>query len=102
MIKKLKRSLQKAYHFIWTTFLNGLFTILPLALTIALFNISFRLVKNWIEPVYRLEPELFQKIPHSEVILTLLAIFLLGSLLHLMVVEPIIHTFERFLFKLPL
>jgi len=95
----------RLYHWLheaWSLFLNGLLTILPLTLTIAVFKFSFRMLLSWLEPIKRFEPEFIKVIPYSEVILVVLLILLLGLLLRTLIVVPIIHYFESVILKIPL
>ncbi|HZW60795.1 MAG TPA: DUF502 domain-containing protein [Candidatus Babeliales bacterium] len=83
-------------------FLNGLIAILPITLTIAIFRFSFKLIKSWVAPVSKIMPTFLIAIPHSEIILVILFIFLLGILLRLFVLRTAIFAFEALLFKIPL
>jgi len=83
-------------------FINGLLTILPLALTIALFTFTFRLLKSWLEPVHNNMPAYLQQIPHSEIILPLIAIFLVGFALKVFLLQSIIDRLESLFGRIPL
>lgn len=96
---------QRLYTFIneiWHLFLNGLFTILPLTLTIAVFKFSLSMLVSWLEPIKQLEPAFIQVFPYSEVLLVLLFILLLGVLLRTLILGPVIHYFEALILKIPL
>lgn len=94
---------KKILHGIWTIFLNGLFTLLPLTLTIALFKFTFKLLKGWLQPVERLIERTFLiDIPHSEILIVLLFIFLVGLILHFFFLKQLIHGAEELLFRIPL
>lgn len=96
---------QRLYTFIneiWHLFLNGLFTILPLTLTIAVFKFSFSMLVSWLEPIKQLEPEIVRGFPYAEVIIVLLFILLLGVLLRTLILGPVIHYFEALILKIPL
>jgi len=91
------------FHTIWSVFLSGLFTILPLTLTIALFKFSFRLLKGWLEPINNLIEQTFLiHIPHSDILIVLLFIFLVGLILRNWILLQIIHGVESLIFKIPL
>lgn len=75
-------------------FLSGLLTLLPFALTISLFSFIFRLIKSWLAPIHAIEPHWLQMIPHSELIVTLLLIFLTGAFLRYFLLHTIIHAVE--------
>lgn len=103
MAKHTHTGYRKVIHLIWSIFLNGLFTLLPLTLTIALFRFSFKLIKSWLHPVERLIERTFLiDIPHSEILIVLLFIFLVGVVLHYFFIKPIIHGLEELIFRIPL
>lgn len=91
----IKKNVKTVYQVIQSIFLKGLFTLLPLTLTVALFNFSFNLIKSWLLPIYRLEPQALQKIPHSEILLVILAIFALGFIMQLFIVTHVVDTIEN-------
>jgi uncharacterized membrane protein len=90
-------------HLIWSIFLNGLFTILPITLTIALFNTSFKLITAWLAPLQQFtQSTVLAHIPHAEVIVALAAIFLIGAFVKIVILRPLIHAIERLIFRIPL
>lgn len=88
--------------FIWSLFLSGLLTLAPIALTIVVFTLSFRLIISWLEPIAQLQPAFLSWIPHAEIILALLFIFMVGIFVQLVILNPLIHAVEHLVFKLPL
>ncbi len=98
----MKKHLMSLIHQIWSIFLNGLLTLLPFTLTIALFTFSYRLLKGWLEPIKQLEPAYLQTIPNAEFILVIAIIFLTGLIIKLFLLEPLIHFIESIFFKIPL
>jgi uncharacterized membrane protein len=102
MSKTLRTQLKKICATITSLFLNGLFTILPLTLTIAIFSFSLRLLKDWLAPIARHLPTCLLQIPHSEIILGILFILLVGTILKFFILRSLIHWFESLIFKLPL
>lgn len=103
MHKNKHTGIKKALHIIWSLFLNGLFTILPLTLTIALFKFSLKLLKGWLEPIHRIAQKTFlAQIPHSEILIGLLFIILVGTVLRIFILRRIVHGFESLIFKIPL
>lgn len=90
------------FHLIWSVFISGLLTILPLTLTIALFNVSFKLLKGWLEPVARLKPHFLDWIPHAEILIVLAFVLLIGTLLNLFLARSILHAFEELVARTPL
>lgn len=99
----LKKRLKSAYHAIQSLFLKGLFTLLPLTLTLALLSFCFNLIKSWLQPVYRLEPESLRVIPHSEIFLVIAAIFVVGVIMQIFIVTHLVDVIENsFLNRIPL
>jgi uncharacterized membrane protein len=88
---------------LWHVFLNGLFTILPITLTIALFRFSFRLLKGWLKPVENMIEQTFLiDIPHSDILIVILFIFLVGLILRNWVLNQVLLALESLVFKIPL
>jgi uncharacterized membrane protein len=88
---------------IWSLFLNGLFTLLPLAFTITLFNFTFRIILRWLTPLHDyVKPTVLGKIPYSEILLLFLFILFIGFILKFFILQRIIHLIERLIFKIPL
>lgn len=94
---------------IWKLFINGLITVLPLLLTITIFNVLFKFIKSLLEPVRNLImgsaqfiPLWLQWIPHIEVILIIICILLLGTFLNLFVFRAILDRVEEWFNKIPL
>ncbi|MDR3549807.1 MAG: DUF502 domain-containing protein, partial [Candidatus Babeliales bacterium] len=103
MTKNTHTGWRKMIHMIWSVFLNGLFTILPLTLTIALFKFSLRLLKGWLEPIHKIVQKTFLvNIPHSEIIIVVLFIFVVGIILRSFLLRSIVHGVESLIFKIPL
>lgn len=90
-------------QYLWSLFLSGLFTVLPITLTIALFNTSFKLITGWLQPLRRLtQCTCLHTIPYAEVILAIAGIFAIGAFIKIVVLRPLIHAFENILFRIPL
>ena len=85
-----------------TLFFNGLFTLLPLTITIALLNFSYKLIKSWLTPIHKLEPKILQDIPHSEVFLVLIFILLVGLISHFFLLNQLWNLFESTVNRIPL
>ena len=102
MSLKKKNILSSLFHTIWTLFLSGLFGLLPMTLTIAIFTLTFRLVSSWLEPLKQLNLPLIATTPYSEFILAILIIFAAGMLYNMFILKPIVHAIENLLFRLPL
>ena len=98
----MKKMLINGLAHLKTVFLNGLFTVLPLTITIALFNFSYKLIKSWLMPIYRREPQFLQEIPHSEVLLVILFILLVGLISHFFLLNQLWNLFEAAVERIPL
>lgn len=98
----MKEFLEKIWHYLWTLFLNGLLTVLPLALTIGLFTFIVRVINRWLGPIAEYEPASIRNIPGAHVIILFVIIFCIGALIKLFVLEPLIHFIESVFFKIPL
>jgi len=98
----LKKIFLKLFRYIWTLFLNGLLTILPIILTLAIFNITYKLLKSWLEPLKDIMPPFLTTIPHAEIIIAVAFIFLVGTILKIFILKRIIHSIESIIERLPL
>lgn len=85
-----------------TLFLTGLFCILPITLTVAVFTITFRVLVSWLEPLKRFGLPFLGKVPYSEVILAITIIFIAGMLYNMFLLRPIIHAIENLFSRIPL
>ena len=74
LYSKVKKHTKKTFLYLWSLFLSGLFTILPLTFTVVFLNFSFKLLIKWLEPIRMIEPNFIKHIPYSEVFLTILSI----------------------------
>lgn len=95
--------------FIKTCFLNGLIIILPFTLTVGLFMLSCKILIAWLRPAQELleHPIYFiANVPYkailNQIFLIILGLFLIGALVRLLLLEPLVHSFERLLFRIPL
>lgn len=99
----MKKKLSHLSQYMWSLFLSGLFTILPITLTLALFNTSFKIITGWLQPLRRFTQLTFlNNIPYAELILTITAIFLIGAFVKIIILHPLIHALERIIFRIPL
>lgn len=103
MPKKKRNPLTRLMYYFWTLFLTGLFVILPITITIALFTLTFRLIIGWLDPLKTFTQFTFlQAIPYPEVILAIIIIFLAGTVYNIFILRTIIHAIEDLLIKIPL
>jgi uncharacterized membrane protein len=109
MQKAIQRIIIHIGKFLKTLFFNGLITVLPLLLTIAIFNMLFKFVKGLLVPVKNLImsssqfiPTWLQWIPHIEIVIAIVLILLLGTVLNIFVFRSILVWFEQWFSKIPL
>lgn len=125
-MKSLRKKINHAINWISSIFLNGLFTILPLTLTVALFTFVFNQIIKWLAPLKfwliqhnilsaPLSQSFFSciqvgkfsfQVPYIEVFLVLILIFIIGLVMHNIVLKRLLHGFlqliESFMFQIPL
>ncbi|MGA9530973.1 MAG: DUF502 domain-containing protein [Candidatus Babeliales bacterium] len=94
--------LERLYHLCWSIFINGLFTVLPITVTLGLFSLSFRLIQSWLEPIRTIKPAFLSHVPYSEFLLVITFIFVVGVILRLFILQHLIQSLEQILFALPL
>ena len=100
--EKKRNVLVRFFGILQSLFLNGLVMLLPITLTIAIFHISFKLVKGWLEPLQQFRPQFLKDIPHSEILIIIATIFLVGMVLKIIVLRSIVHAVEDVIAKIPL
>lgn len=93
---------KRILNYIKLIFLDGLLIILPIALTIGIFAFFFRILKGWLAPIYRLEPEYLKSIPQSEILLVIILILLVGIIFRTFFMKTFISTIESIFFRIPL
>src|SRR3990167_4444188 len=101
-MKQKKTVLARFLDMLKSIFLNGLFTILPLTLTIFLFHFSLNLIKCWLAPLEIVKPEVLRHIPYSEFLIALAILFVIGVISKFLLLRPLIHWLESLVLKIPL
>lgn len=94
--------LQRCYSFIKTIFLSGLFTIIPIALTLFSIKFVYGFVYNVLHPIRCVMPQIFQHILGIEFLLATVLILLLGVILKLFVINAIMHYIDQAFERIPL
>lgn len=91
-------------HYIWSFFLSGLFTILPIVLTLALFRFAFGVLKSWFHPLQEtLAKTTVGNIPHIELIAVIIMIFVIGILMQLFLLRSFLTVIEEaIIFRIPI
>ena len=94
--------LKSIVSFFKTIFLSGLFTILPIALTIFFISFTYNFAYRFLEPLRALEPAFLLTIPGSEFMLATALILAIGVVIRVFIIHSIIHYFEHLIDKIPL
>lgn len=102
LMKKISDYITAFLSFLWSLFLNGLLTILPITLTLSIFNVSLRLLKSWLEPIAQVCPKYLLCIPHAEIFIAIVIIFLIGTIIKLFMLRSLVHAFESLLLRVPI
>jgi len=98
----LSRWIKNIFNNIKVLFLSGLFTILPIALTVFIVAATYDVSSRWLRPLKAIAPKYLQNIPGAEFLLVTLFILLVGFLLRLFFITPIINWFENLINKIPI
>lgn len=112
MLRHIKRFFHHLVDGIWSLFLNGLITLLPIVLTFGIFALTLKVLRSWLQPIKEWQPVLadrvpylatiFSYVPFAEIILAILIIILVGTILKLFVLHSLINAIEGILFRVPL
>lgn len=95
--------IRRAAENIWSLFLSGLFTMLPITLTVLLLNGAFKVFVKWLAPIQKIaQMSILRSIPHAEILITLLAIVALGVIMRVFILRSLVHGIEKLIFKIPL
>lgn len=100
----IKRFFSYMFGQIWSVFINGLLTLLPIAITLSVFSFSFKMVKSWLAPLRIFQESIpyLSDIPEAEIFLAFALIFLAGIFLKSFIIRSIIELFELLLEQVPL
>jgi len=83
-------------------FLSGLFTIIPLGLTLFFLNFAYNFTYKLLGPLRVLEPSYLHNIPGVEFITASLLIIVLGALLKFFLIDALVSYVEHGLTQIPL
>jgi uncharacterized membrane protein len=88
---------------IGSLFISGLFTILPLTITLIVLNGVVRFIARWLEPLNRfIEPTFLGQIPYAEVFLIFIAIIGIGLIYRIFIVRSLIHALDALFASIPI
>jgi len=102
MFSGIRNIIKQITELLWSLFINGLLTLLPITITIAIFHFTFKFLKTSLEPVAAIRPNFLAWVPHVEIILTFAIIFAFGAILRFFILKQIINLMEDILYRLPL
>ena len=92
----------RTLSFIKTLFLSGLFTIIPLGLTLFFISFSYNFTYKLLTPLRLMAPGLLHGIPGIEFVMATVLIILIGALLKFFIIDALIGYFERIIIRIPL
>lgn len=92
----------KSWHTFKGLFLSGLFTIIPLGLTLFFLSFAYNFTYRLLEPLKMLAPSFLRGIPGMEFLVATLLIVAVGVLLRVILVDTIVEYFEQLITKIPL
>lgn len=98
---KKKSLFYKVYDYLWSLFLNGLLLLLPIAITLSIFSLTFKLIKKWLAPLRQLPIPFVQIIPHGEIFLVLGVILGAGLLVRSFLLKSLMSMVENVLSSIP-
>lgn len=100
--RPIKKRIRQALNNLWTVFIDGFFTLLPLCVTVGIFSFSFSLLKGLLSPLQGLGIPYLDVIPHHEFLVVLTVILLAGIFLKSLVLRSMLDFFEAVLARIPL
>jgi len=94
--------LKKTYRYVRQLFIKGALFLLPIAITVSLFNFCFNLIISWLIPLRRLQLPFLQVIPYYEILIVILFVLGVGIFLQAFILKPIIQFIENIFSQIPL
>lgn len=102
-MKKEKTTFTVITDFIISIFLNGLFALLPLALTLGIITFFLNLITSWLNPLKNfIATYLYITFPYIELFLLIIFIFFVGTILKIFLLRTIAHSIESMIARLPI
>ena len=98
----IRKQCKKMIEYLTHLFLTGLFTLLPITITIGIFSFSFKLITGWLEPLTIIKIPYLDIIPHSEILIFIGAILFAGLVLKSLVLKSCIEIGEQLLSQVPI
>jgi len=101
-MKPKKMHVKKTVSSIGSYFLNGLIALAPLLITFWFFSFLFDVVKALLAPLKTISVPLLGSLPHHEVIVGVIIIFLAGIFLKSLVVRSLMELIDVLFYQVPL
>lgn len=97
-------TIKKGIKFIWSLFMNGLLTLLPIAITVGVVSFFLGLLKKFFAPLRAFKNAIpyLGKIPHAEFIIGIGLIFAAGIFLRSFVIRYVFGMLESIVSHVPL
>lgn len=98
---ELKDLYNKPLTYAQHLFVTGFVFLLPITITFSLFHFFFSVIIKWLKPIKALNVPIISMIPHHEILLLILFIFIIGIVLKAFFAKPLVQIFEDLLGKIP-
>lgn len=82
-------------------FVTGFIFLLPITITFSLFSFFFSVITKWLKPIRAIHFPIIENIPHHEIIILILFIFIIGIILKAFFLKPLIQAFDGIISKIP-
>lgn len=92
----------RSVNFAKSLFVSGLFTIIPLGLTLFFLNFAYNFTYKLLGPLRSIAPDFLRGIPGMEFVLATLLIISVGALLKFLLIDALVGHFERAITQVPL
>lgn len=99
----MKKILETIRSYALSLFINGILALLPLMLTLAFLSITIKLINTWILTPVRssIAYTPIEHIPYIEILITIIIIFLMGTLVRFFILRSIVEAGESLIVKIP-
>jgi len=100
----IQTTIKKGFKLLWSLFMNGLLTILPVAITVGVVSFCLSLLKTLFAPLQSFKNSIpyLNQIPHAEFIIGIGLIFAAGIFLKSFVIRYMFELFESIVTHVPL
>ncbi len=98
---EFKNLYAKPIDYIQHLFVTGFVFLLPITITFSIFSFFFNVIKKWLIPIKLLNVPILKIIPHHEILLLILFIFLMGIIVKAFFAKPLIQILEECIENIP-